>query len=71
MKVKDQFEAKALLTFRKTTEALYLKRVLERELAQAREAYEASYADEDTRASIDAHKVLVDRLFTSPVEIEQ
>ena len=71
MKVKSQFEAKAVLSFRSTTEALYLKRVLERELSKARAIFEASYANEDTRATIDAHKAVIDTLFITPVEIEQ
>lgn len=69
IKVSDNDEYRAMQSLRRRPEMKIVRRVIERELAAARLAYEAT-ASEDIRSNIHAHKALLAAMFDNEISTE-
>ena len=69
IKVIDNDEYRAMQSLRRRPEMKIVRRVIERERAAARLAYEAT-ASEDIRSNIHAHKALLAAMFDNEISTE-
>ena len=67
--LKTNDELRAISSLRRRPEMRLVRAVLERELALARAAYQATISDEGQRGLVDAHKALLDRLFDAELHL--
>ena len=62
-------ELRAISSLRRRPEMRLVRIVLERELKNARAAYQATVANEAQREQVDAHKALLDKLFDAELHL--
>ena len=62
-------ELRAISSLRRRPEMRLVRVVLERELKNARAAYQTTVANEAQREQVDAHKALLDKLFDAELHL--